>query len=272
MLLNMKDVSFTYNQTTAPVLTNVSLTLSKGEWVAVAGQNGSGKSTLAKLLSGQLLPSSGSLTLDGEALGQLELRRRCGYVFQNPDHQFVGATIWDDLAFGLENYTVSREDMLEKINTYATLFDLQDLLDKAPHQLSGGQKQRAALAGMMVLEPEVIILDEATSMLDPKGREDVWQALQLVRKQGVTIVMITHDMEEACLADRLVVIHQGSIKVDGRPADVFDLRELMQETALTPPFSVEIQHGLADEGLLLKDRCHNEEELVEQLCNYHLTT
>lgn len=274
VLIDIQNVSFQYPHSSSPVLNEISLQVSKGEWVAVAGRNGSGKSTLARLLNAQLQPTSGAIYLAGEPMAdpafERNHRRRCGYVFQNPDHQFIGATVWDDLAFGLENHSIERTEMVARMNKYLKVLHLEDLVDKAPHQLSGGQKQRVGLAGMMVLEPDVIILDEATSMLDPKGRRDVMQALTEIANQGVTIIMITHDMEEVLQAERLLLIDQGRVVADGDPFHVFEQNQLLEQTGLKRPFVVELQQELKRTGLQLEGRCYSEGELVKRLCNLPL--
>ncbi|MEN0641739.1 energy-coupling factor transporter ATPase [Alkalicoccobacillus gibsonii] len=272
VLLDIQDLHFQYPGASQHVLSGVNVTIEEGEFVALAGRNGSGKSTLARILNGQLHSSSGSILLGGEALtptNKQAQRRRIGYVFQNPDHQFIGATVWDDLAFGLENHSVHRETMIQRMNYYVRLLRLEDLLHKAPHQLSGGQKQRVGLAGILVLKPDIIILDEATSMLDPKGRHEVMLALKEISNQGITILMITHDMEEVLEADRFIVMHQGSIVADNVPHAVFDDGPLLETTGLKRPFVVELQQELSKAGITFEQDCHSEKELIDHLCKYN---
>ncbi|MDQ0209296.1 energy-coupling factor transporter ATPase [Alkalicoccobacillus murimartini] len=274
VLIDIQDVSFQYPHSSKSVLTDVSIRIKRGEWVAIAGRNGSGKSTLGRLVTGQLQPTSGSILLAGDQIDSSASdrigRMRCGYVFQNPDHQFIGATVWDDLAFGLENYAIPREEMLSRMRKYVAVLDLEDLIDQAPHQLSGGQKQRVALAGVMVLEPDVIILDEATSMLDPKGRTEVMNALAEISRRGVTIVMITHDMEEVMQTERLIIVHEGQLVADDHPFKVFEEDHLIQEAGLKRPFVVELQQELGKADLPLHGQCRTEGELIKQLCSFPL--
>ncbi|MFK3939327.1 energy-coupling factor transporter ATPase [Alkalihalobacillus sp. NPDC078783] len=274
VLIDIQDLHFQYPGAKSPVISGLDLTIEEGEFVALAGRNGSGKSTLARILNGQLQGTGGSILLGGEPLtptsDKQAQRRRIGYVFQNPDHQFIGATVWDDLAFGLENHSVSREKMIQRMNHYVSLLRLEDLLHKAPHQLSGGQKQRVGLAGILVLKPAIIILDEATSMLDPKGRHEVMGALKEISNQGITILMITHDMEEVLEADRFVVMDQGGIVADDIPLAVFDDESLLETTGLKRPFVVELQQELRKAGIPFDRACHSEKELIDSLCRFNL--
>lgn len=274
VLIDIQDLHYQYPGASHRVLSGLNLTIEEGEFVALAGRNGSGKSTLARILNGQLQSSGGSILLGGEPLtptsDEQSQRRRVGYVFQNPDHQFIGATVWDDLAFGLENHSVPREKMIQQMKHYTRLLSLEDLLHKAPHQLSGGQKQRVGLAGILVLKPDVIILDEATSMLDPKGRHEVMVALKEISNQGITIIMITHDMEEVLEADRFIVMDQGQIVANDIPHVVFADEPLLETTSLKRPFVVELQQELSKAGISFEQACHSEEELIDRLCKYNL--
>ena len=212
-IIDIKNVCFQY-QKDQPVLTDISLTVEKGEWITILGHNGSGKSTLSKLLIGLLKAQSGTIDVGGVQLNEktvYDIRRKIGIVFQNPDNQFVGVTVRDDIAFGLENLRIPREEMIERIETYAHKVDMSEFLNKEPHALSGGQKQRVAIAGILAMHTDIIIFDEATSMLDPKGRRMIIDYMKKLSAEGVTIITITHDMKEAIYSDRIVVLKQGKI-------------------------------------------------------------
>ena len=252
------------------VLKGVNLRISKGSFVSILGHNGSGKSTLAKLMNALLLPEGGTIlvsgmdTRDGEMLW--EIRRHVGMVFQNPDNQIVGATVEDDVAFGLENMGVEPEQMRKRIDEVLAAVGMEAYLSAQPHRLSGGQKQRVAIAGIMAMRPSVIILDEATAMLDPQGRQEVLKlARRLNREEGITIINITHFPEEAIESDRVVVMEGGNVLLDGHPREVFNQVETLQRVGLDVPFVVRVRHELAAKGLDLPFYLH-QEELVEHLC------
>jgi energy-coupling factor transport system ATP-binding protein len=272
----VENVTFSYNRE-APVLKNVSLRVQKGEWAAVVGHNGSGKSTLAKCLNGLLEPESGRVltcgmdTMDKSTI--MTLRRRAGMVFQHPDNQIVAPTVADDIAFGLENAGVPYEEMKERVKESISRLRLDGLEEQEPHRLSGGQKQRVALAGIKALQPEVIILDEATSMLDPAGRSEVRKMMrELCREEGMTIVAITHDLEEAAEADRLFVMAGGKILEDGPPAAIFQKRELLLEAGLALPLPVYLAHELREAGVAVDTGVTSEKELVSALCGLKQNT
>jgi len=252
------------------VLKGVDLRLEKGSFVTVLGHNGSGKSTLAKLMNALLLPEEGSVWVNGmntrdEAM-LWEIRRHVGMVFQNPDNQIVGATVEDDVAFGLENMGVDPAEMRQRIDQVLRAVEMEQYLQVQPHRLSGGQKQRVAIAGIMAMRPSAIILDEATAMLDPKGRQEVMQlAHQLNREEGVTIINITHFPEEAIDGDRVIVMENGNVLMDGHPREVFRQVEQLQRIGLDVPFAVRLRHELAARGIELPF-CLHQEELVEHLC------
>lgn len=211
--IEIKNVSFQY-QSNTPVLQDINLTIKKGEWVTILGHNGSGKSTLSKLIIGLLKPKTGEIIVNGIPLNQdtvYDIRQKVGIVFQNPDNQFVGVTVRDDIAFGLENLQIPREDMIERIETYAKKVNVLEYLNKEPHALSGGQKQRVAIAGILAMHTDIIIFDEATSMLDPKGRNMVLETIKQLRNEGKTIITITHTMKEALMSDRIVVLKDGKV-------------------------------------------------------------
>jgi energy-coupling factor transport system ATP-binding protein len=267
--IQLKDVCFQYESADSFALLDVSMTINKSEWVAVLGRNGSGKSTFGRLLNGLLTPSDGTVFVNGLSTSNEKeiwtIRKTIGMVFQNPDHQFVATTVRDDLAFGLENLGLTREVMEARINKYADLIGITHLLESEPHRLSGGQKQRVAIAGVMAMEPDMIVFDEATSMLDPIGRKEVIETIQMLHQRGMTIVSITHDMDESVLADRMIIFDQGRVVKDSTPADVFSSLELLSQMGLSLPFSVQVQNELRDKGIKVSKLCLTEEELISEL-------
>lgn len=277
-LLALRDVSFAYDGEDGqrvPVLKNVDMKVRKGSFVSIIGHNGSGKSTLAKLMNALLLPQGGKVivtgvdTQNGEMLW--EIRRHVGMVFQNPDNQIVGATVEDDVAFGLENMGVDPQEMRSRIDDAVLSVGMEEYLLAQPHRLSGGQKQRVAIAGIMAMRPSVIILDEATAMLDPQGRQEVLKlALQLNREEGITVINITHFPEEAIYSDRVIVMNAGEVLMEGQPNEVFTQVNRLQEVGLDVPFVVRLRHELATKGIDLPFVLH-QEELVEHLCKLLLT-
>lgn len=221
-LIEVRDLHFRYNSEDR-ALKGVSLDIEKGEFVCILGHNGSGKSTLAKLLVGLLEPRKGTISIDGTILNEDsvdELRKKIGIVFQNPDNQFVGITVKDDIAFGLENRQVEREEMIRLIDEYSTKVNMHDFLDRNPESLSGGEKQRVAIAGILAMNPEIIIFDEATSMLDPRGVKEVMDVINNLKSKK-TIISITHNLQEAIKADKVIVMNDGVIVLEGKPEEVF---------------------------------------------------
>nr|WP_207634192.1 energy-coupling factor transporter ATPase [Halalkalibacter urbisdiaboli] len=275
VMIELEDVVFRYDGAKINAIHNVSLTIESNEWVAILGQNGSGKSTLGRLINGLFIPTSGSVKVDGYETIQesslWEVRRRVGMVFQNPEHQFVATTVRDDLAFGLENRGIERAEMVARIEKYSKQIGIEHLLDKEPHRLSGGQKQRVAIAGIIALEPEFVIFDEATSMLDPIGRQEVLQTMKELHNHGVSIVSITHDMQEAIYANRVIVLKDGQVLKDGSPRQVFQSHDWIKEAGLSVPFSLTLQQELAKQGVMLKQQCLTNEELVNALWISNLT-
>ncbi|WNC15106.1 energy-coupling factor transporter ATPase [Brevibacillus brevis] len=277
-LLAFRDVSFSYDGDEGqrvPVLKSVDLTFEKGSFVSVLGHNGSGKSTLAKLMNALLLPEDGVVlvsgfdTKDGEVLW--EIRRHVGMVFQNPDNQIVGATVEDDVAFGLENMGVDPQEMRRRIDDALQSVGMEKYLLAQPHRLSGGQKQRVAIAGIMAMRPSVIILDEATAMLDPQGRQEVMLlARRLNQEEGITIINITHFPEEAVYSDRVTVMNAGEVLMEGSPQEVFSQVDRLWAAGLDVPFAVRVRHALAAKGIDLPFVLH-QEELVEHVCRLLLT-
>ena len=274
-VIEIKDVSFRYPEAEVDALNNVNLTVREGEWLAMIGPNGSGKSTCAKVINGLLVPYQGTVSVMGMELSEetiWDVRRNVGMVFQNPDNQFVGATVEDDVAFGLENIGISREDMLVRIPEALEKVKMCDHAKHEPARLSGGQKQRVALASVIALRPKIVILDEATAMLDPKGRRDMMDAIEELKKEfGLTVISITHDINEASRADRIIVMHKGQPINQGRPEEIFALGNDLISMGLDIPFAQKLKASLLERGLKLPDHYLSEEELLEWLTTSYLT-
>ncbi|OOE09610.1 energy-coupling factor ABC transporter ATP-binding protein [Fictibacillus arsenicus] len=269
-IISVKDVTFFYPGEETATLKNVSLDVYKGEWLSIVGHNGSGKSTLAKLLNGLLLPNEGTVNVSEYVTAReddiWEIRRQVGMVFQNPDNQFVGTSVQDDIAFGLENFGVPREEMIKRINESVQRVGMEAFLNQEPHQLSGGQKQRVAIAGILAQKPSVIVLDEATSMLDPVGRIEVMETVrELNQNEGITVISITHDLEEALSADRVVVMKMGEKAAEGKPDTIFQQRDLLKSAGLDLPFSLKLSEALRRQGVELDRGYLTQEELVNAL-------
>ncbi len=268
--IQLNNVSYSYEEQASPALSDVSAVVQPGEFVAVLGHNGSGKSTLAKLLNALYIPAEGNVIVCGyntrEEKYTWEIRQRAGMIFQNPDNQIVATVVKEDVAFGLENLGVPTEEMLPRIESALSAVRMSAYADKAPHMLSGGQKQRVAIAGILAMEPTVIIADEATAMLDPSGRKEVLETIRaLNRQKGITVVWITHFMEEAALADRVLVVTDGQIRLSGTPAEVFDRVDEMREMHLDVPHMTALAGSLRSEGMPLKPGILTVEELVEEV-------
>ena len=268
--VQLSDVSYAYEEQAAPALSGVSAEIMPGEFVAVLGHNGSGKSTLAKLINALYIPTGGNVLVCGYDTRKEELvweiRRRAGMIFQNPDNQIVATVVREDVAFGLENLGVPAEEMLPRIESSLASVRMSKYADSAPHMLSGGQKQRVAIAGILAMEPSVIIADEATAMLDPSGRKEVLETIRtLNRMKGITVIWITHFMEEAARADRVLVITDGQIRLSGTPAEVVDRVEEMQEMHLDVPHMTALAGELRAEGMPLRAGILTAEELVEEV-------
>lgn len=269
-VISIKNIHFHYHDDDKrEALSDVSIDVYPGEWLAIIGHNGSGKSTLAKMMNGLLEPNEGSICIDGQLLTEetvYEARRKVGMVFQNPDNQFVGTTVEDDIAFGLENIGMPREEMIQKINSSLEMVRMTPFKDKEPARLSGGQKQRVAIAGMIALAPKVVILDEATSMLDPQGRFEVISTIQKLHKEkGITVISITHDLEEAASADRVLLMEGGKVNRIGTPSDIFEMGTALVEKGLDVPFSEKLKAVLKEKGLNVPNEYLDEEGLVEWL-------
>ncbi len=276
-MIQCKDVTFTYpaqeGREAQTALREVHLTIEKGSFVAVLGHNGSGKSTLAKHMNAVLLPSGGTVTVDGmdtrdEAL-LLEIRRRVGMVFQNPDNQIVANVVEEDVAFAPENLGVPTAEIRRRVDDALRAVGMADFARHAPHLLSGGQKQRVAIAGIIAMAPEVIVLDEATAMLDPVGRREVLATIhKLHREQGITVVLITHHMDEALEADRVVVMDSGAIAMDGTPREIFAQVERLHSLGLAAPDTAELLHLLRSEGAQLPQGALTAAECADAIANW----
>ncbi|MFD0051590.1 energy-coupling factor ABC transporter ATP-binding protein [Actinomycetes bacterium NPDC127524] len=272
-LVSLEDVIFKYEDQERNAVDGVSFDIYKGEWLAIVGHNGSGKSTLAKLLNGLHFAESGKILINGNPLTEetvWDARKRIGMVFQNPDNQFVGTTVQDDVAFGLENSGVPQKVMVERVHNALKKVKMDTFLDQEPHHLSGGQKQRVAIAGVLALRPDIIILDEATSMLDPRGREEVLETVRQLKDENIlTVISITHDLEEASRADRIIVMNQGKVYREGTPGEIFKLENELLELGLDIPFTVKLSKALRKQGIDVESGHLIEEELVNDLCESH---
>lgn len=250
MKIKLENITFKYSNT--PVFEDFNLTINHGEMLAILGHNGSGKSTIAKLIMGLLEVKKGLIYFDDVILTEKnvdEIRKNLAIIFQNPDNQFVGVTVKDDIAFGLENHQIPRLEMLELIDKYAELVNMKEYLNVNPEDLSGGQKQRVAIAGALAMETDVIIFDEATSMLDPKGTKEINETIKTLKeKYNKTIITITHNIEEAVFADRVVVLNNGKIVLDGKPEDVLKEKDILIESGLALIDSIDLINDLSSES------------------------
>ena len=268
----VRNLKFSYDQET-DVVKNVSFSVEKGSYTTIIGHNGSGKSTIAKLLIGLLEKEEGEIMIDGKHLDMeniAEIRNKIGIVFQNPDNQFIGATVRDDIAFGLENHNVDPLEMDSIINRFAEEVNMTSYLDHEPTRLSGGQKQRVAIAGVLAMSPEILILDEATSMLDPLGKEDINQLVdQLHKSRQMTILSITHDIEEVVKSDHVLVMNDGQIVMDGDPEEILMKVPELVKMKLDGPFTVKLAIELKKYGINIVNPI-DQEGMVSQLCQLRL--
>ena len=268
-IIEVKDLKYKYNEAdTTYTLNGVSFHVKQGEWLSIIGHNGSGKSTTVRLIDGLLEAESGDIIIDGDKLtvdNVWEKRRQIGMVFQNPDNQFVGATVEDDVAFGLENQGIPLEEMQERVHQALELVGMSDFKKREPARLSGGQKQRVAIAGVVALRPNIIILDEATSMLDPEGRLDLIRIVKDIKDcYNMTVISITHDLDEVALSDRVIVMKEGEVESVSIPEELF-MRKDLQALDLNQPFTADLADQLRLKGLEVPDRYFTEEELEETL-------
>ena len=271
MIMTLKDVSFTYEEAAEPALSGVSLEVREGEFLAVLGHNGSGKSTLAKLLNALYLPTEGHVTVCGFDTADedhlWDIRQQAGMIFQNPDNQIVATVVREDVAFGLENLGVPHGEMVGRIDEALAAVRMTDHADSAPHMLSGGQKQRVAIAGILAMQPRVIIADEATAMLDPSGRREVLKTIQRLNwEKGITVVWITHFMEEAAQADRIVVMNKGTAVLSGTPRNVFEQADVLRDIHLDVPPMTDLSQDLRKAGMPLPAGILTVEEMAEEVC------
>lgn len=271
-IIEVKNLSFEY-EPGLKTINNISFEINKGDYVAILGHNGSGKSTIAKLLIGLLEKSGGSIKVNEYELtldNLYKVRDNIGIVFQNPDNQFIGATVRDDIAFGLENTCVLQVEMDEIINTYAAKVGMSNFLDHEPTKLSGGQKQRVAIAGILAMSPTIIILDEATSMLDPMGRREINNLVKELNKaKDITIISITHDIEEAKNADQVIILNDGKIVANGKPEDVLSDKNSLIKYELDIPFALKVAQRL-EKTNIRTSKSLDMEVLIEELCQLHL--
>ncbi len=269
-VIEIKNATFKYGDSSLPVINNVSLTVEKGEFVCIVGKNGSGKSTLSKLINGLLLPENGTVEVNGllttDKSNLFEIRKRVGMVFQNPDNQMVATIVEDDIAFAPENIGLPSSEIGERIDFALNATDMQDFRFSQGHKLSGGQKQRIAIAGVLALKPEIIILDESTAMLDPKGRKEVMNVVKRLNDDGMTVICITHYMEEALMADKIFIMQDGEIVKRGTAKEIFNSSVNVERYGLSLPRAIYIANQLKEAGLPLSDNILDETSLTEELC------
>ncbi|SEO75495.1 energy-coupling factor transport system ATP-binding protein [Amphibacillus marinus] len=269
------NVSFRYADDEPWVLKDVSFTIDSDQWVAIIGHNGSGKSTIAKLINGLLFPDQGEIVVHGITVNAetvWDVRKKVGMVFQNPDNQFVGTTVRDDVAFGLENRGEPREVMVERIANSLKSVRMSEYTLHEPHRLSGGQKQRVAIAGVLVIQPDVIILDEATAMLDPKGRKEIMATVNDVRAEhDLNLVTITHDLNEIIQADRVIVMNEGQVWLETEPRDLFTRENVLREIGLDVPFVAKLANQLQLVDQAWSQEPLNQKELLDALWTYNST-
>ena len=272
-MIEIKNLKFKYNHDqTSYTLNDVSFHVKHGEWLSIVGHNGSGKSTTARLIGGLLVADSGQIIVDGQELTEetvWDIRDKIGMVFQNPDNQFVGATVEDDVAFGLENKGLPYKEMVSRVQEALSFVGMMDFKDREPARLSGGQKQRVAIAGIIAMRPSILILDEATSMLDPEGRQELIQSIEAIRQQyGMTVLSITHDLDEVAMSNRVLVLKQGKVESISSPRELFSRGSELVDLGLDIPFSALLTQKLKNQGLIDCDGYLTEKELVEQLWEY----
>ena len=268
-VIDVKNLSFRYKESQEYYdVKDITFHVKRGEWLSIVGHNGSGKSTTVRLIDGLLEAESGEIVIDGQRLTEenvWNIRRQIGMVFQNPDNQFVGATVEDDVAFGLENQGLSRQEMKKRVEEALDLVGMLDFKKREPARLSGGQKQRVAIAGVVALRPAILILDEATSMLDPEGRRELIDTVKGIRKDyDMTVISITHDLEEVAMSDRVLVMKKGEIESTSSPRDLFSRNDLDQ-IGLDDPFSNQLKNSLNQHGYDLPENYLTESELEDKL-------
>lgn len=268
-IIEVQHLKYKYdNHVDDYILKDVTFHVKQGEWLSIVGHNGSGKSTTIRLIDGLLEAESGEIIIDGDKLtleNVWEKRRHIGMVFQNPDNQFVGATVEDDVAFGLENQGMGYQTMFDRVQEALDIVGMQDFKEREPARLSGGQKQRVAIAGVVALRPDIIILDEATSMLDPEGRLELIQTVKKIKdRHGMTVISITHDLDEVALSDRVLVMKEGQVESTSTPSELFSRVDL-EDLGLDEPFTNQVKATLLDSGFQLPERYLTEKELQDYL-------
>ena len=268
-IIDVKNLSFRYKESQEYYdVKDITFHVKRGEWLSIVGHNGSGKSTTVRLIDGLLEAESGEIVIDGQLLTEenvWNIRRQIGMVFQNPDNQFVGATVEDDVAFGLENQGLSRQEMKKRVEEALDLVGMLDFKKREPARLSGGQKQRVAIAGVVALRPAILILDEATSMLDPEGRRELIETVKGIRKDyDMTVISITHDLEEVAMSDRVLIMKKGEIESTSSPRELFSRNDLDQ-IGLDDPFANQLKHSLSQNGYDLPENYLTESELEDKL-------
>lgn len=269
--IDVNDLTFSYDQKQNAV-EHVSFSIPKGSYTTIIGQNGSGKSTVAKLLLGLLEKNGGEIRIDGMELNEENIRtirRKVGIVFQNPDNQFIGSTVRDDIAFGLENHSIPQREMDSLIDTFSKKVGMEEFLNAEPMHLSGGQKQRVAIAGVLAMHPEFLLFDEATSMLDPQGKEEIKNVIRhLHSEKELTILSITHDIDEVAYSDYVIAMYQGRAVMTGTPEEIFADEKAIQKIHLDLPFSIRMGDALRRHGVPV-NKSITRKGLVEQLCRLH---
>ena len=272
-IIKVNNISFTYPESDSPAIDNISFEIKRGSWTSIIGHNGSGKSTIIRLINGLLVADEKDdsyIEVDGTKLDDdsvWDIRDKVGVVFQNPDNQFVGATVADDVAFGLENRGVPRTEMLKIVPEAIKAVDMTEYTDTEPANLSGGQKQRVAIAGILAIKPKIIVLDEATSMLDPEGRDKILGIVQQMKQEyDLTVIAITHDINEANMADNIIVMNDGKLITQGNATKVFSQVKLLKEIGLDVPFFQQVMDDLRSDSITIPETINSEEELVKYLC------
>lgn len=272
-LIEFRNVSFRYTDEQPWVLKDCSFTIYENEWVAIIGHNGSGKSTIAKLMNGLIFPQKGEILIGDKIIDEQtvwEIRREVGMVFQNPDNQFVGTTVQDDVAFGMENRGFPREEMIRLIDESLSAVGMEKYRLTEPYRLSGGQKQRVAIAGVLAISPKVLILDEATSMLDPKGRLEIMETVAHIQaERDLSLITITHDLNEVTQADRVIVMNRGELWKKGTPREIFTEKASLRQIGLDVPFSSTLAEELRRYHIPIEKEPLNHEELLEELWTLH---
>lgn len=275
-LIEFKNVSFRYREDGPWIIKNCSFTVQNNETLAIIGHNGSGKSTIAKLMNGLLFPQEGEIWINGKLLSEetvWDIRKDVGMVFQNPDNQFVGATVQDDVAFGMENRGIEREEMEKRIQMALEAVKMTEYRLTEPHRLSGGQKQRVAIAGILAIYPKVLILDEATVMLDPRGRQEIMNTIEHLRQEkNLCLITITHDLNEIVRTDRVIVLNKGEIWATGTPKEILQNGKELVEIGLDIPFVTELATELKKLGVAINNEPISNEELLEELWKLHSKT